>query len=50
MGAIHASATTEDLMRLADAIAVANEAHHGTLLAESQPGQGATFIVELPAS
>jgi PAS domain S-box-containing protein len=24
------------------------EAHHGTLRAESQPGQGATFIVELP--
>ncbi|MCY1033721.1 PAS domain-containing sensor histidine kinase [Corallococcus sp. BB11-1] len=26
------------------------EAHHGTLRAESQPGQGATFIVELPVS
>ncbi|RKG76264.1 PAS domain S-box protein [Corallococcus exercitus] len=26
------------------------EAHHGTLRAESQPGQGATFIVELPVA
>ncbi|RKH00122.1 PAS domain S-box protein [Corallococcus carmarthensis] len=26
------------------------EAHQGTLRAESQPGQGATFIVELPVS